>query len=109
MVFLLLALFATMTSARNLQQHQDDDQSLDEAQFSLRDLATMMFHKRGAREECFAKCQKITQALQQVACLQACNLEATAADPNRETILDYWKELSGSSQREPGLLELGKK
>ena len=46
MVLLVLALLATFTMARSLQQNQNNDLDLDEKQFSLRDLARLAQNKR---------------------------------------------------------------
>ena len=46
LVLLIVALLATFTMARSLQQNQNYDLDLDEKQFSLRDLASMAQGKR---------------------------------------------------------------
>lgn len=57
-MLLLLALLATITMARNLQQTQDDDLDLDERRFSLRDLSNLMLEKRErpAIFDCMERC-----------------------------------------------------
>jgi hypothetical protein len=52
-MLLLLALFATITMARNLQQNEDNDMNLDKTQFSLRDLSNLMLEKRDDRPAIF--------------------------------------------------------
>ena len=45
-MLLLLALLATMTMARSLQEDQNEDLDLDEKQFSLRDIGSLLLRKR---------------------------------------------------------------
>ena len=44
----VVALFATMTMARNLQANADDSDSLDEPRFSLREVLSLVNAKRTA-------------------------------------------------------------
>ena len=46
LVLLIVALLATFTMARSLQQNQNYDLDLDEKQFSLRDLSNIARDKR---------------------------------------------------------------
>ena len=46
MVLVIVALFATMTMARNLQVNSDDSDSLDEPRFSLRQVLSLVNAKR---------------------------------------------------------------
>ena len=48
MVLVIVALFATMTMARNLQVNSDDSDSLDEPRFSLREVLGLVNAKRTA-------------------------------------------------------------
>ena len=46
LILVVVALFATMTMARNLQANADDSDSLDEPRFSLRQVLSLVNAKR---------------------------------------------------------------